>query len=162
MTARIVGRLFPPVIDNRYRGITAALWLLGIVAIVKMMMGGNVVLNGAFVITTADGVPLSTYPPDAAQTVIALFAFWGWGLFVLALMALAVLARYRSATPLMFSIFLLEHLGRKLIVEFRPIVRSVAAPAWWINAALLTLMVVGLLLSLWQRSAPVDAAEQGI
>ncbi|MFZ2490715.1 MAG: hypothetical protein WA208_04440 [Thermoanaerobaculia bacterium] len=45
-------------------------------------------------------------------------------------------------------------------LRFSPIVRSDAAPASAINAALLAMMVAGLLLSLWQRGRNDGGAIQ--
>lgn len=147
----MIGRLLPRTIDGSYGGSKAALWLLGIVAALKLAMGLNGILNGPFVLSTADGVPLATYPADAAQTVVALFAIWAWSLALFALLAVLTLVRYRSLTSFVFALLLVEHLGRKLILQFIPMVRSVSAPASWINAALLALMASGFLLSLWRR-----------
>jgi len=46
-----------------------------------------------------------------------------------------------------------EHLGRKLILQFLPIVRVGAPPASAINLGLLTLILIGLALSLWPRKS---------
>jgi hypothetical protein len=152
-------RLFPRVIDNSYRGSKVALWLLGVVAAIKMAMGLNSIFNGAFVLSTADGVPLATYPVDAARTLLAVFALWAWGLFLFALLAVLALVRYRSMTPLAFTLLLSEHLGRKLILQFLPMIRSVSGPASWINVVLLVLMVLGLLLSLRRYTPPVASGN---
>lgn len=156
-TYRMLERLFPRVIDNSYHGSKAATWFLGIVAAIKMAMGLNSVLNGSLVLSSADGVPLATYPAAAAQTLLAVFALWGWGLFLFALLAVLALVRYRSMIPLMFVLLLSEQLGRKLILQFLPMVRSVSVPASWINVALVVLMVLGLLLSL-RRYTPAVAS----
>ena len=154
----MLDHLFPRTIDHAYRGQKAALWLLGIVALMKMTMGFNTVVNGQYVLRSADGVPLDSYSAAAAQTIVAAFALWGWGLLLFAMIAILALLRYRSMTPFVFLLLLTEHLGRKVILQFIPVVRSVTVPATWINTALLALMVVGLVLSLWQRhGAPRDA-----
>jgi len=153
-------RLLPRVIDNSYRGPKTALWLLGLLAFVKLAMGLNSIFNGVFVLSSADGVPLATYPSAAAQTIVAIFALWALGQVVLALLAVLALVRYRRMTPLLFALLLAEHLGRKLILQFLPIIRSDAAPASAINAALLAAMVVGLLLSLWQRTASQKSSPE--
>lgn len=159
----MLDRLFPREIDNAYRGPKVALWILGFLAASKITMGLNSVVNGVYVLTSADGVPLESYPAAAAQTIVAIFALWGWALFLFALLAVLVLVRYRSMTPLAYALLLAEHLGRKAILQFLPIVRSDTAPAWWVNAVLLALMVVGLVLSLWRRGAPGGAtAAQGL
>ncbi len=144
-------KLLPATIDNTYSGQKAALWLLGLVLLMKSAMGLNSIINGYTVATSADGIPLATYPPDAARTIVALFAIWGLGHFMICLVGILALARYRSLVPFMFALFLVEHLSRKTILRFLPIARTGNPPASAINLALLVLMVVGLALSLWTR-----------
>jgi hypothetical protein len=51
----------------------------------------------------------------------------------------------------LFALLLLEHLGRKLILQVLPIVRTARAPGFAINLVLLALMIVGLGLSIRRR-----------
>jgi hypothetical protein len=148
----MLDRIFPRIIDNTYRGRKLALWLFGLLLLMKSAMSLNSIINGYTVATSADGIPLDTYPPAAARTIVALFGIWGLGHFMICLLGILVLARYRRMVPFMFALFLVEHVSRKLILQFRPIVRVGNPPASFINPALLALMVVGLALSLWHRS----------
>jgi hypothetical protein len=70
---------------------------------------------------------------------------------MICLLGILVLARYRGMVPLMFALFLVEHVSRKLILQFHPIVRAGNPPASAINLVLLALTMVGLALSLWSR-----------
>jgi hypothetical protein len=144
-------QLLPRTIDNTYRGHKLALWLLGLLVFMKVAMSLNSIFNGYSVASSADGIPLDSYPPAAARTIVALFGIWGLGLFMICLLGILALARYRGMVPFMFALFLVEHVSRKLILQFRPIVRTGNPPASAINLALLALMVVGLALSLWSR-----------
>jgi len=143
--------ILPRSIDNTYRGQKVALWLLGFLVLIKSVIGVNSILNGADVMTRADGIALNTYPAAAVQNLIALWALLGLGHIILAVLGVLVLIRYRGMTPLMFALLLLSHLGGKLIGQFHPIVRAGAPPAFIVNLVLLTLIVVGLALSLWRR-----------
>ena len=147
-------RLLPRHADNNYQGRRLALWLFGVVVLLKVIMSLNSIFNGRFVATSADGIPLDTFPPAAAQTVVALFAIWALGQLIICLVCIAVLARYRAMIPLMFALLLLEHLGRKLVLQIIPIVRTGAPPGFVVNLVLLALMVVGLTLSLWSHGNP--------
>jgi hypothetical protein len=51
----------------------------------------------------------------------------------------------------MFALLLLEHLSRKLILLFLPIVRTGTPPGFFVNLVLLAVMMVGLALSLWSQ-----------
>ena len=148
----MLNRLLPPTIDNTYRGQKAALWLLGLLLLTKIAMSLNSIINGYKVATSADGIPLETYPPAAARTIVALFGIWGLGHFVLCLLGTLVLVRYRSMVPFMFALLLLEHLSRRLILYVMPIDRVGSPPGFAVNVILLVLMIVGLALSL--RRAP--------
>lgn len=150
--------LLPPAIDNQYRGRVIALWIFGLLVLLKVTMSVNSIFNGRDVAQNADGLPLSSYPPAAAQTIVALFAIFGLGHLVLCALCLLVLVRYRSLVPFMFGVLLVEQLSRKLILQVLPIVRTGTPPASVINMIVLTLMVAGLGLSLWKR-ADVRAAD---
>jgi hypothetical protein len=68
-------RVLPKSIDNAYHGQTLALWLLGLLTLMKLVIGVNSIFNGYVVMTTADGLALNTYPAAAAQNLVALWRF---------------------------------------------------------------------------------------
>lgn len=151
-------QLFPQRIDNTYRGHKLALWLFGLLVLMKTAMSVNSIFLGHKIATSADGIPLDTFPPAAAQTVLALFAIWGLAHVMICLLCVLVLVRYRALIPFMFLFLLLEHLGRKLLLQFIPIVRTGTPPGSYVNLALLAVMIVGLALSLSRKSAVQVAA----
>jgi hypothetical protein len=144
-------RILPRSLDNSYRGQKLALWLFGLLVLMKSVIGLNSIFNGAAVMTTADGIALTTYPAAAAQNLVALWALIGLAHIVMGVLGVLVLVRYRGMVPLMFVLLLLQHLGGRLVLQFHPIVRTGAPPASVINLIFLTLMVLGLGLSLWPR-----------
>lgn len=143
--------LLPRRADNEYRGQKVALWIFGLVVFVKLAMGVNTTFNGRSVASSADGIPLDTYTPAAAQAFVTVFALLGVAHVVLGLLCVLVLVRYRALVPLMFTLLLLEYLGRRGVHQLMPIERTGAPPGGVINLVLLSLMVVGLALSLWSR-----------
>ena len=143
--------LLPRRADNDYRGFRLALWLFGLVVFMKLAIGLNSIFNGRSVASSADGIPLDTYTPAGARAVVSLFALLGLSHLVMVLLCVLVLVRYRTLVPLMFTLLLLEHLGRRLIFYFLPIARTGASPAFGINLVLLALMVAGLAHSLRSR-----------
>lgn len=145
-------QLLPQRIDNSYRGHNLALWLFGLIVLMKTAMSLNSILLGHKVATSADGIPLDTFSPAAAQTIVALFAIWGLAQLMICLLCTLVLFRYRAIVPLMFAFLLLEHLGRKLVLQFIPIARTGTPPGSYVNLALLTVMIVGLALSLSRKN----------
>jgi hypothetical protein len=150
--AVLTGRLLPQRVDNTYRGYKLALWLFALVVVMKLAMSLNSIFNGYVVASSADGIPLDTFPAAAAQTIVSLFAIWGLAQLMMCLLYILVLARYRSMVPFMLAFLLLEHLSRKLLLQFVPMVRTGTPPGFYINLGLLTLMIVGLALSLRSQS----------
>jgi hypothetical protein len=149
--------LLPRRLDNGYRGKTLALWLFGLVVAMKSIQSVAIILNGYSTAKGADGIPLDSYSPEIAQTVVALFAQGSlWRLFFCILCAL-VLLRYRSAVPLMFALLALNYLAAQLVLRFVPL-PSVGMPVGrLVNLLLFVLMIFGLGLSLWRRD--VSAAQ---
>jgi multisubunit Na+/H+ antiporter MnhC subunit len=145
-------RLLPRTGDNAYLGSRLALWLFGALLLMRLAMSVNSIFNGADVLQSADGIPLDTYPPDAAGSMVALFALLGLARLVTIAIGVLVLVRYRSLVPLMFALLLLEHAARALVLHFVPITRGAAPVVPVINSVLLALMSVGLALSLWERA----------
>ena len=144
----MLNRLLPPTIDNTYRGHRLAIWVLALLVLLKTIMSLNSIFNGYDVASSADGIPLDTYPTPAARTIVSLFGLLGLGHFVLCVLCMLVLVRYRSMIPFMFALLLLEHLSRRLILSVMPIVRVGRPPGFAVNVILLVLMIVGLALSL--------------
>ena len=108
--------------------------------------------------TVADGIPLDRYTTAGAQTLVSLFAILGFTQFLICLLGVLALARYRNLVPLMFTLLLLQYLGGRVILRLLPIVRVGTPPGFYVNLALLALMIVGLALSL--RSVPLANEAQ--
>jgi hypothetical protein len=148
----MLNQLLPQRVDNTYRGHKLALWLFGLLVLMKTAMSVNSIFLGHKVATSADGIPLDTFPPAAAQTVLALFAIWGFAYVMICLLCILVLVRYRALVPFMFLLLLVEFLGRKLVLHFIPVARTGTPPGSYVNLALLAVMIVGLALSLWSQN----------
>lgn len=150
----MLDRVLPRQADNTYRGHRFALVLFGLLLLMKTGMSLGSIFNGHTTASIADGIPLDTYTPEGARTVLSFFALLGLANAFIALIGLFVLVRYRSLVPFMFGIFLLQQASRYCILQFLPIVRVGTPPGLVINLALLGVMVLGLALSLKQGSRP--------
>lgn len=152
-------RLFPRQIDNDYRGHVLGIWLLVPLVLAKFLQGANVAgLLGTGksrqVLEGVDKVPVGTFPAEAVSHLIFLFSAWGLGIFVLGVLGIVVLLRYRAMMPLMYLLLLIEQVGRKALATIhldRPLVSVATTPANLINWGFLLAMVIGLLLSLANR-----------
>jgi hypothetical protein len=144
-------KLLPQRIDNTYRGYKVALWLFGLVVGVMILQSVFVIFNGYSTVMNADGIPLDTYTPEAAQTVVALFTLRALSRLIISLLCVLVLVRYRSAIPFMFALLLLNYLASQLILQFVPLARTGTPPAPIVNLIMFALMIIGLALSLRSR-----------
>ena len=157
----MLSRLFPKQVDNRFEGLRPALWLLGLLIFVKLAMSLNSIANTESVAAGADGIPLASYGPAAARQVLLMFALLSLGQLALTLIALAALVRWRALVPFIFLVLLGEQLARRAIAN------SYAAPgarmtdvAWFVNYGLLTVLILGLALSLIPARALIREKSQ--
>lgn len=152
-------RLFPEQIDNDYRGRKLAIWLLVPLVLVKLLQGASVaglnpLATSRKILETADRVPVGTFPAEAASHLVFLFAAWGLGIFILGLLGVVVLLRYRAMVPLMYLLLLIEQLGRKALTTIHlgsPFVSLEPNAANLINWGFLAVIVIGFLASLSGR-----------
>jgi hypothetical protein len=147
----MLNKFLPQRIDNAYSGHRLALWLFALVVSVKVLQTLLAIFNGHYVLVAADGIPLDTYTPAGAQTVVAVSALSGLYRLTTYLLCVLALVRYRGAIPFMFAVLALEFLAAQLILHFIPLVRTGTAPGLFVNRILFALMIVGLVLSLWNR-----------
>ena len=148
----MLNRLFPRRIDNGYEGYRAALWLLGLLVALKLVVSLNSIFNTASVAQGADGIPLDSFSPEAARTVLMLFAVAALGQLVLGLVAVAALIRWRALVPFLYLVSLFEQLARRFIVESNQVPRTGELSfGWYMNAGIVALLVAGLVLSLIPR-----------
>jgi len=145
----VFDRFLPRSLDNTYRGHKLALWLFGLVVFAKSAQSLSIMLAGRSTANGADGIPLDTYPPATAQTVVSIFAQGSVWRLTFCLLCAVVLFRYRSAVPLMFVLFVVNYLIAQVMLQFVPLVRAGSPPGPFINLVLFSLMVVGLALSVW-------------
>ena len=145
----MLARLFPTQVDNRFDGHRSALWLLGFLVALKLVVGLNSIFNTATVAQGADVIPLDSFGPVAAREVLTLFALTALGQLILGLVALAALIRWRALVPFLYLVSLVEMLARRLIVQTHELVRAQSSPiAWYVTWGVLILLALGLLLSL--------------
>ena len=144
-------KMLPHRIDNTYRGHKLALWLFALVVLVKTLQSLMVIFNGDSIVRSADGIPLDTYTPAGAQTVLAIWALLGLERLIIFLLCVLVLVRYRSAVSFMLALLALEYLARQLVLYFVPLVRTGTPVGPVVNLVLFCLTVVGFALSLWKK-----------
>jgi hypothetical protein len=159
LVTTMITRLFPKTIDNDYRGSFIALVLFLPVLAMKTLIGFNVSGLNPYVDTrriliSADGVPLDSFGAAAAEQVIFSSASWGLALLLLCALTIVALIRYRSMIPMLILLFAAEQIGRKAIgiKAFGP-PETAAEPTFgfYINWAFTIALVLAFLLSLSER-----------
>ena len=147
----MLDRILPRQIDNHYRGHKAGLWLFYPITFVNVGISLVAIFRRDGGAQSADAIPLDTFPPDAAEAVIGVVAFLGLSGLLMGLLSTLALFRYRAMIPLMYALLVVEYLGHKGIGLMKPIVRAGAHPGGFVSLALISLTVIGLVLSLGGR-----------
>ena len=146
-------RVLPRSIDNTFTGHKPVLWLLALILFVKIAQSIAIIFGGASVVSGADGIPLDTYTPPAAQTIVSVWTFLGFNRLLIYLLGVLVLFRYQSLVPFIFGLLLVQDAGRYLVLHFLPIVRVGSPAGPTVNAVLTALTIVGLVLSLVSKKS---------
>lgn len=144
--------LFPTTIDNQYRGNKLGYWLFCLLTIILMARSLVHVFKhdgGAQSIAT---IPLDSWPIEAANTVIALFALWGLLQVVIAGIQIIAIVKYKALIPFLYLIMVLTQLGRMTIGEFKTVETAGTAPAAALSWYFLAIYTTGLVLSLIEKS----------
>ncbi len=144
-----IQRILPRAIDNHFGGHDAAVWLFAVIIVIRLMMSVSMIGNPRRVAAGPDRIPLDTFEEAAASRFLSLFTVLGVTQLGLALLGVLALVQYRGMIPLLYVLLLGEMLARRLIVLFKPMASEGPQPVgFYINLALLALLVAGLALSL--------------
>lgn len=140
----MLDHICPARVDNSYSGHKLGLYLLSAVTIVKTLQCLFVLIDSYSVIKSADGIPLDTFTPAAAQTVTAAFAGMGVSRLLICLICALVLARYRSAVALLFTLLIVHDIVREVVLHGARVGTPVGVI---VNIALIGLMLIGVSLA---------------
>ncbi len=155
-------RILPTVVDNRFRGHIVALWIFGAFTLMNGVIDMAAIFSADGAAQSADGIPLSTFPPAAAGAVIGVVALLGLSSLVYDLICALALVRYRSLIPLLYLLNAVQYVAHKGILNFKPIVRDGVHHAGWITLSLFVLGLIGLVIWVTGRGwdqGPTSAAR---
>lgn len=147
----MLSRLFPTIVDNRFRGVVLALWLFVPLALMKLALGIAHIFRADGGAQSVSTIPLDAYPAGAAQNIVGLFARMGLEQLLLGLLFLVVLARYRALVPLMYLVAVLHFLGSRGIAAMKPLALAGASGAANLHLVIGAVALLGLVLSLGGR-----------
>ncbi len=148
--------ILPQPIDNTYKGQKLALWLFGFVMLIKIVQSTVILINDGSVVKGADGIPLDTFSPEAAHTIVSLFALTSLYRLIICLLGVIALFRYRSAIRFMFAVLAIEYLARQFIFVFYPLGSVGSPPGPTVNLVLFIISVIGFAFTLWTRRGIQD------
>jgi hypothetical protein len=156
----MLNRIFPGAFDNHYRGSKIALWLFVLITFVNTGISLVAIFRPDGGAQSADGIPLDSFAPAAAQAVIGVVAFLGLANLSLCVLFIVALICYRSMIPLLYSISVIEWLAHKGIGQMKPIVRTAATTGHYVSFGLLAVTVIGLILSLTGKNYwPIEKSQ---
>lgn len=144
--------IFPNVIDNNYLGTKLSKYLFYCLTIMTLWRSQHHLLaldGGAQSIAT---IPLDLFSPDAASTVIGIFAVWGLSQIIIAFMYVLTAIRYKSLIPLMYLTAMAEYLGRLAISHYKPIVTAAEAPGSVANIPMAIVCAIALLGAIYRKN----------
>ena len=140
--------LLPATITNTYRGALIAKYVFMVMTVLTVGRSlVHIILpdGGAQTIAT---IPLDSYPQEASDTIIAMFAQWGLTQLMMGLFYMLVIWRYQSLIPLGWSLILFEWTGRLVIGFFKPVETVETPPGAIGNMVIPILAMIMLLMSL--------------
>lgn len=124
----MIRHILPKNITNTYTGHPLALYgfyLITTITIIRSLIHIFAPDGGAQSIAT---IPLSTYSPDSANTVILMFALWGISQLLLGILFLIIAFRYKALIPLMYLFIFTEYTLRLIVGFMKPITLTGTAP----------------------------------
>ena len=156
----MLARIVPDVIDNRFRGPAAALWLFVPLALMKLALGVAHIVRPDGGEQSVSTIPLDSYPAGAAQNIIGLMARMGLEQSLLGLIFVVVLLRYRALVPAMYLVAVLHFLGGKAIGEWKPLALAGVSGAMTIHLIVGAISFGGLVLSVLGKGYRRDSTHR--
>jgi hypothetical protein len=129
----------------------AGLFLLWMVVVIKFAQIVSLFVGPVAIVTGADGIPVNTFEPDAARTVIAAFFGMGVSRLMICVVCTLVLWRHHSFIPAVFLLLALHDVARELVLG--PV--RVGAPVGaYVNWTMVMFTLLGIVLARTKTSSP--------
>ena len=108
------------VADNKFKGNRIAYWVLWIYVFKSFFAGFVHMFASDGGAQSIGSVKLDSFTQGGADSVVTMFGLWGMEQFVIGLIVLVILWRYKSLIPLAWAIYAIEYSGRALSHVFTP------------------------------------------
>lgn len=112
--------LIPKIVDNHYKGNKIALWVLGFYVFKSFLASSIHIFAADGGAQSIASITLDAFTQGGADSVITIFSLWGMEQFVIGIIVLVILWRYKSLIPFAWAIYSIEYLGRFFIPMLKP------------------------------------------
>jgi hypothetical protein len=145
----MLSRIFPKQFDNHFRGNQLALWIFALITFMHTAISISSIFRPDGGAQSADGIPLDTFSPAAAQAVIGVGGLLDVAILLLCVFFILALIRYRSMIPLMYVVLVTQWVARKGVARIKPIPRMPGtATGFYVSLGIFALTVIGMILAL--------------
>ena len=142
--------LFPKVADNKFKGHKLAFWVLCLYVSKSFFAGFIHMFASDGGAQSIGSVSLDNFSQGGADSVVTMFGLWGLEQFVIGLIVLVILWRYKSLIPLAWAIYAIEYTGRALSHIFTPgLVTEHTPPGVMVDTILVPLAIIMLIFSIY-------------
>ena len=142
--------LLPEVADNKFKGNRIAYWVLWIYVLKSFFAGFVHMFASDGGAQSIGSVKLDSFTQGGADSVVTMFGLWGMEQFVIGLIVLVILWRYKSLIPLAWAIYAIEYSGRALSHVFTPgLVTEHTPPGVMVDTVLVPLAIAMLIFAIF-------------
>lgn len=149
---KLINRIFPTSFDNQFPGHKIALYVFYALTALTLWRSQHHLFAEDGGAQSIASIPLDTYPVNAADTVVGIFALWGLSQLIIGLIYLLAAVRYRALIPFLYLLFTLEYAMRLWVGANKTIETAGTAPGSLINLPFMIAGVVLFALSIWRRA----------
>jgi hypothetical protein len=149
--------LFPKEANNHYKGHKLAKWLLYLYVFKSFFAGCIHMFASDGGAMSIGSVALDQFTQGGADSVITMFGLWGAEQFVIGIIAVIVLWRYKSLVPMMLGIYAIEYSFRGLAHLFTPgLVTANTPPGAAADTILVPLAIVMFIIALYTSKKTIN------
>lgn len=142
--------LLPEVADNKFKGNRIAYWVLWIYVFKSIFAGFVHMFASDGGAQSIGSVKLDSFTQGGADSVVTMFGLWGMEQFVIGLIVLVILLRYKSLIPLAWAIYAIEYSGRALSHIFTPgLVTEHTPPGVMVDTVFVPLAIAMLIFAIY-------------
>ena len=149
--------LFPKIADNNFKGHKLIMWVLYLYVFKSLIAGAIHMFASDGGAQSIGSVLLDSFTQGGSDTVVTVFGLWGMEQFVIGLIVLVILWRYKSLILFAWAIYAVEYSGRALTHLYTPgLFTEHTPPGAVLDTILVPLAIVMFLLALYSSKKAID------